>query len=80
MLQVDQSVSRGIRAADELVQLQLDCPAVFVLAVLNEKHREEGEHGRRGVYDQLPSVGVVKDRPRDRPQQACGGRNHEGGR
>lgn len=54
-------------SAQEFVELELDCLAIAVLGVLNEKYHQEGDDSRPGVDDKLPGIAEVKDRPSARP-------------
>jgi hypothetical protein len=67
VLDVDQPVTRALHRGHELVELQLDGQAVFVLRPLNEKDHQERDDGRAGVDDQLPRVGPVKQRAGQAP-------------
>src|SRR5437870_9998173 len=55
--------------ADELVELELDRLGVAILCILNKKHHQEGDDGRGGVDDQLPSVTELEDRSGDDPDR-----------
>src|SRR2546430_9302126 len=55
--------------ADELVELELDRLGVAILCILNKKHHQEGDDGRGGGDDQLPSVTELEDRAGDDPDR-----------
>ena len=59
-LNPDKAAARITNGTENFVELGLDSGAVSVLAVLNQKHREERQHGGRGVDDQLPGVRIVE--------------------
>jgi hypothetical protein len=60
--------------ADQFVELDLYGGAAPVLGVLNLKDHQEGDNCHIGVDDELQRVGIMKNRPRQRPQghNACG--------
>jgi hypothetical protein len=47
----------------------VDRKRVTILRVLDEKDDEKGKHGRRGVDDELPRIGVIKKWTGHRPDQ-----------
>jgi len=47
----------------------MHCFGISILGVLNQKYHEEGDDGRGGVDDQLPSVGEVKRRAGEDPNE-----------
>lgn len=47
----------------------MHCFGVTILGVLNQKYHEEGDDCRGGVYDQLPSVGEMKRRAGEDPNE-----------
>ena len=53
----------------QFVKLDLDGSAVPILGVLDQKNHEEGDDGRARVNDKLPRIGIMKNRPRDGPQE-----------
>ena len=67
LLNVHHLVLRFIDRIDQLVEFQVDGARVTVLRVLNDEDHEGRDDGRTGVDDQLPGVGVVKDRAGERP-------------
>jgi hypothetical protein len=44
---------------------------------LNKEYHQKCYNGRAGVDNQLPSVGIMKERPGDSPDQNGQGRQHE---
>ena len=64
---IDHLVLGGLDGFDEFVKLEVDCPGVAVLGVLNEEDHEEGDDGRSRVDNKLPGIGVVIDGASDRP-------------
>ncbi len=64
MLDADKLLPGRIQRAEQFVQLRLHGRSVPVLAILDQENHQKGDDGGRGVHDQLPSVGIAKDRPR----------------
>src|SRR4029434_10004671 len=62
-------ISCAFKRADHLIQFKMDCFRVPILSVLNQKYHEEGDDCRGGVYDQLPSVGEMKRRAGEDPNE-----------
>lgn len=62
MFKIDKFIARLLGAANEFVQLQLDSFAVSVLTVLDEKDGKERHQRRSCIYDELPSVRIMKER------------------
>jgi len=62
MLKIDKFIARLLGAANEFVELQLNCFAVSILAVLDEKDGKERYQRRSCIYDELPSVRIMKQR------------------
>ncbi len=54
---------RAFGCPDKFVKLELQGFTVAVLGVLDEEYHEEGYHAGTCVDYQLPSIGVVKNRP-----------------
>src|SRR5690348_5720920 len=70
----------GLADADQLVKLDLYRGPVPVLGVLNEKNHQEGNNGRAGIDDELPSVGVAEVGASESPDHdECDGRNEGAG-
>jgi hypothetical protein len=78
MLKVDELVAGLLRAANELVELQLDGFAISILTVLNEEDGKERHQRRSGIYDQLPRIGVMEKRTSGSPNDH-GQRRHDKG-
>ena len=55
-LKVEQRDVRARRAADQLVQLDLQGLRIAVLGILNEEYHEKGGNGGTGVDHELPCV------------------------
>ena len=53
--------------ADQLIQLYLDCCAVPILRVLDQKYHQKRYDRRAGVDDQLPRVRKAEQGTADRP-------------
>src|SRR2546421_8481383 len=68
LLEVEQRIVRALGGADELVQLDLDRLGIAVLRVLDQKHHEKRDDGRRGIDHQLPCVAEMEDRTAERPE------------
>ena len=60
VLNIDHFVMRLIDGFNDLVQLQMNCPGVTILSVLDQEDHQECDHRRAGVDNQLPGIGVVK--------------------
>lgn len=71
LLNADVAVLRRTRA-DDLVELSLDRRTIPVLRVLDQEDHQEGDDGRASVDDQLPGVGIVEQRPSQRPNDDHG--------
>src|SRR5687768_12412184 len=69
ILEIDQLVARRIDAADQLVELEVERAGIAVLSALDQKHHQERDDGGAGVDDQLPGVGVAKNRAGERPSE-----------
>src|SRR5262245_56456347 len=63
LLEIQQRVLSAFDRTDQLVQLDLDRPAVAVLGVLDQEDHKEGDDRGAGVYHQLPRVAEAEDRP-----------------
>jgi hypothetical protein len=63
VLDVDETIARGIGNRDELVELGLQRPRVLVLRMLNQEHHQERHDGRTRVDDELPSIREQKIGP-----------------
>lgn len=67
VLKVDELVAGLPRAVNEFIELQLDGFAITVLTVLNEEDGKKRYQRRSSVYDELPGVGIMKNRSGRRP-------------
>ena len=57
-------ISRNTNETQIEIKLDLDGSAVPVLGVLDQKDHQESDNRRTGVDDELPRVGIMKNRPR----------------
>ncbi|MNG13535.1 hypothetical protein D3C84_972200 [compost metagenome] len=71
-------ISRFLVDPQQLIDFEVQDVGVTVLRVLDQKHHEERDDGRRGVDDQLPGVVVIENRPTQTPQTNQDQRAHEG--
>ena len=60
-------ISGSVDRMDQLIQFKVDRACVSVLSILNQEDHKKGNDGRTGVDDQLPGVGIMKDRSRRTP-------------
>ena len=60
-------VARTAQGADEFVELEMHGFGVAILCALDEEDHDEGDDGRAGVDDELPSVGEMEQRPGESP-------------
>jgi hypothetical protein len=65
--EVDELVASPLQRSDELVELQVNGDSVPVLGVLDQEHHQERYDGRARVDDELPGIGEMKERARERP-------------
>ena len=63
------SVARVVGGANKFIQLGLKGGSVPILRVLNEEHHQESNDRGPRIYDELPGVGIVKNRAGDRPNE-----------
>src|SRR5581483_10588073 len=77
MFKIDKLVARALVAAHQFVELQVNCPCVAVLGVLDQEHHQERHDRRAGIDDQLPCVGVMVMRPEQRPDDYRGASDKE---
>ena len=54
---------RGFVRANEFVKLDMHCLRVAILRVLNKKNHQEGDDGRPRIYDELPGIAEIEERP-----------------
>lgn len=54
--------------SEQFIQLQMDDAAILVLALLDQKHHQERHDRGSRIYDELPSVRIVKERARYDPE------------
>ena len=69
ILEIDELIARVFDCSNQFVQFQMNCFGIAVLRVLNQKHHQEGDNGRGGIYDQLPSIGEMKRRAGEDPNE-----------
>ena len=69
MLEVDELIARRIDASKDLIELQVQGPGIAVLRILHQEHHQERNNGGAGVDDQLPGVGISKERTRWPPRE-----------
>jgi len=69
VLQINESVAGRLHAAQQFVELEMKCASITVLRVLHQKDHQEGNDGRPGVDDQLPSIGIAEDRSGHDPEK-----------
>src|ERR671923_689520 len=55
----------------------MQCTSVPILSVLDQKNDEECDNRCRGIYDQLPRIGVMKIRTCGAPKYDCEHSEHE---
>ena len=53
---IDQPIAGAFKRGDDLIELQMDCQRIFVLAALDEEYHQEGNDGRAGIDYQLPRI------------------------
>lgn len=68
ILDADHAIARLFGSCKQLVQLQMHCNAVLVLALLNQKHHQERDDGGTGIDDELPVLGILEDMSKRSPQ------------
>ena len=86
IFKIDKVISRTFKRADHLVQFEMHGFGVTILSVLNQEYHQEGDNGRGGIYDQLPSIGEMKRRAGEdpneddehRPAKGPGAAKHDG--
>ena len=69
VLQAHVVLAGTLGRTQEFVELELDCLAIAVLGVLDEKYHQEGDDSRPGVDDKLPGVAKLEHRTRSCPYQ-----------
>ena len=79
MFDSDELVPRRGYGADQFIDLGLNGRAVAILRILDQEDHEEGYDGRTGVDDQLPGVGIVKNRAGHDSAQYHHNSQNEGG-
>src|SRR5437868_5572138 len=67
ILECNQPRVRILIAADQFVELEMQCHEVAVLRVLNDEHHQESYDGRKTVHHELPRLGEFKKCSARRP-------------
>lgn len=62
-------IAGGADGVNKFIELEIDRLRVAILGVLNEKHHEKSDDGGPSVDDELPGVGILKDRTSRGPNQ-----------
>ena len=65
--EVEQGIVRAAHRANQFVEFELDCVAIAVLGILNQKYHQECDDRRACVDDQLPSIAELEYRAGDGP-------------
>jgi len=58
---------RAAHRANQLVEFELDCVAIAVLGILNQKYHQKCDDRRTCVDDQLPGIAKLEYRACDPP-------------
>lgn len=66
---VDERIARRVDRLNKLIELEVNRARVAVLRILDEEDHEEGEDGRTGVHEELPFLGIMEERARERPKK-----------
>jgi hypothetical protein len=67
IFQVHEAVSRAFNGMNQFVELEMNSFSVAILGVLDQKHHEECNNRRARIDYQLPSIGEMKERARQSP-------------
>ncbi len=61
MFDADELGAGVVERSDNFVEFGLHCRAISVLGVLDQEDHQERDDCRRGVHDELPRIGIVKN-------------------
>src|SRR5258705_11226643 len=74
----NQPVACAIEGRHDLIELEVDCQRILILASLNEEYHQEGGYVSPSVDDELPGVGETEDGSRSCPNDRYAQRNNKG--
>src|SRR5215813_8755104 len=76
-VKIDKAGTRAFHATQQFIELERHDPRFAVLGVLDQKHHQEGDNGRAGVDDELPSIRVAEVRAGEAPDNDGDDRKQE---